>query len=115
VRSAVSPVLCIAGQTASSGIKIRFRRVCEVRLKTQEEIKAAVCEGIARFEQDYMARGPKDIRAYLLGDLLVVRLQGVLTAAEQHLVLTLPPRKDATCLSKSGRTLSKQRGRHWRR
>jgi uncharacterized protein YbcI len=80
-------------------------------MKTQEEIKAAVCEGIARFEQDYMARGPKDIRAYLL----VVRLQGVLTAAEQHLVLTLPPRKDATCLSKSGRTLSKQRGRHWRR
>jgi uncharacterized protein YbcI len=84
-------------------------------MKTQEEIKAAVCEGIARFEQDYMARGPKDIRAYLLGDLLVVRLQGVLTAAEQHLVLTLPPRKDANCLSKSGRTLSKQRGRHWRR
>ena len=55
-------------------------------MKTQGEIEAAVCEGIARFEQDYMGRGPKDIRAHLLGDLLVVRLQGVLTAAEQHLV-----------------------------
>jgi uncharacterized protein YbcI len=35
-----------------------------------------------------MGRGPKDIRAHLIGDLLVVRLQGVLTAAEQHLVTT---------------------------
>ena len=58
-------------------------------MKTQGEIEAAVCEGVSRFEQDYMGRGPKDIRAHLLGDLLVVRLQGVLTAAEQHLVKSL--------------------------
>ena len=37
-----------------------------------------------------MGRGPKDIHAHLLGDLLVVRLQGVLTAAEQHLVKSPP-------------------------
>ena len=36
-------------------------------------------------EQEYMGRGPKDIHAHLIGDLLVVRLKGVLTAAEQHL------------------------------
>jgi uncharacterized protein YbcI len=36
-----------------------------------------------------MGRGPKDVRAHLIGDLLVVRLQGVLTAAEQHLVKSL--------------------------
>ena len=53
-------------------------------MKTQGEIEAAVSDGIARFEQEYMGRGPKDVRTYLLGDLLVVRLQGVLTAAEQH-------------------------------
>src|ERR1700740_2982137 len=40
-----------------------------------------------------MGRGPKDIRAHLLGDLLVVRLQGVLTAAEQQLVKALPAEK----------------------
>ena len=40
-----------------------------------------------------MGRGPKDIGAHLLGDLLVVRLQGVLTAAEQHLVKSLSPDK----------------------
>src|SRR5271165_5809454 len=55
-------------------------------MKTQGEIEAAVCEGMKRFEQDYMGRGPKDVHAHLIGDLLVVRLKGVLTAAEQHLV-----------------------------
>ena len=58
-------------------------------MKTQGEVEAAISEGIRRFEQDYMGRGPKDIHAHLLGDLLVVRLQGVLTAAEQHLVKSL--------------------------
>jgi uncharacterized protein YbcI len=62
-------------------------------MKTQGEIEAAVCDGISRFEQEYMGRGPKDIHAYLIGDLLVVRLRGVLTAAEQQLVKTLPPEK----------------------
>ena len=69
-------------------------------MKTQGEVEAAVCDGVSRFEQEFMGRGPKDIRAHLLGDLLVVRLQGVLTAAEQHLVRTLPPEK--------GRDLLKQ-------
>ncbi len=69
-------------------------------MKTQGETEAAICEGISRFEQEYMGRGPKDIRAHLIGDLLVVRLQGVLTAAEQHLVKSLPPEK--------GRDLLKQ-------
>ena len=69
-------------------------------MKTQGEIEAAICERVSRFEQDYMGRGPKDIYAHLLGDLLVVRLQGVLTAAEQHLVKSLAADK--------GRDLLKQ-------
>ena len=62
-------------------------------VKSQGEIEAATCEGIARFEQEFMGRGPKDIHAYLINDILVVRLQGVLTAAEQHLVKSLPAEK----------------------
>ena len=69
-------------------------------MKTLGEIEAAVCEGIAHFEQTYMGRGPKDIHAYLIGDLLVVRLKGVLTVAEQQLVASLPAEK--------GRDLLKQ-------
>ncbi len=62
-------------------------------MKTRGEIEAAICEGITSFEQDYMGRGPKHIHTYLLGDLIVVRLREVLTAAEQQLVKSLPPEK----------------------
>src|ERR1700730_7765278 len=62
-------------------------------MKTQGEIEAAICEGITRFEQEYMGRGPKAIHAHLIGDLLVVRLQGVLTSAEQQLVKSLSAEK----------------------
>ena len=62
-------------------------------MRTQGEIEAAICEGISRFKQEYMGRGPKDIHTHLIGDLLVVRLRGVLTAAEQHLVKSLPGEK----------------------
>jgi uncharacterized protein YbcI len=69
-------------------------------MKTQGEIEAGVCDGMSRFEQEYMGRGPKHIHAHLIGDLLVVRLQGVLTAAEQQLVKSLSADK--------GRDLLKQ-------
>ena len=73
-------------------------------MKTQGEIEAAICQGISRFEQEYMGRGPKDIHTHLIGDLIVVRLQGVLTAAEQQLVKSLPGEK--------GRDLLKQVAPH---
>jgi len=68
-------------------------------MKTQGEIEAAICAGISRFEQETRGRGPKDIRAFLLGDFLVVRLQGLLTPAEQQL---------AKIPSEKGRDLIKQ-------
>jgi uncharacterized protein YbcI len=69
-------------------------------MKTRGEVEGAVSDGITRFEQEYMGRGPKHIRTHLLGDLLVVRLQGVLTSAEQQLVKSVSPEK--------GRNLLKQ-------
>jgi uncharacterized protein YbcI len=69
-------------------------------MKTQGEIEAAICDGITRFEQEYMGRGPKHIHAHLIGDCLLIRLQGVLTDAEKQLVKALPAEK--------GRDLLKQ-------
>ena len=71
-----------------------------VNMKTQGEIEAGICDGITRFAQEYMGRGPKEIHTYLIGNLVVIRLQGVLTAAEQQLAKSLPPEK--------GRDLLKQ-------
>ena len=72
-------------------------------MKTQGEIEAAICEGMSRFEQEYMGRGPKDIHTFLIGDLLVVRLRGVLTAAEQQLAKS-PPADRGRDLLKQVRT-----------
>ena len=69
-------------------------------MKTSGEIEAAICQGMTRFLQECMGRGPKDVHTHLIGDLLLIRLQGVLTAAEQHLVKTLQAEK--------GRDLLKQ-------
>jgi uncharacterized protein YbcI len=77
-----------------------MKKMAKTAGKTQGEIEAAIGEGISRFEQDYMGRGPKQIHTHLINDLLLIRLQGVLTAAEQQLVKTLEPAK--------GRDLLKQ-------
>ena len=69
-------------------------------MKTSGEIEAAISQGMSRFEQEYMGRGPKAVHAHLINDLIVVRLHGVLTTAEQHLVKTLQADK--------GRDLVKQ-------
>jgi len=89
-----------ARPTSSSLMRNPVRTHCRDGLKTQGEIEAAVCNGIRRFEQDYIGRGPRDVHAHLLGDLLVVRLTGALTAPEQHLAHSGPAGK--------GRELVKQ-------
>jgi len=55
-------------------------------VKSQGEIESAVCDGISRFQQEFIGRGPSDIHAHLVGSLLVVRLHGVLTPAERQLI-----------------------------
>lgn len=67
---------------------------------TQGEIEAAICDRMTRFIQEYMGRGPRDIQAHLIDDILFVRLRGTLTALEQQLVKTQS--------AESGRVLLKQ-------
>ncbi len=53
--------------------------------RTQGEIEAQVGDAIRRYSMEFIGRGPQDVHAHLIGDLLVVRMTGVLTTAEQHL------------------------------
>lgn len=55
-------------------------------MRSQGEIEAAVCCAVARFQQDYLGRGPRDITAHLVDDKLIVHLSGVLSAAEQRML-----------------------------
>ena len=48
----------------------------------------AIRNAIIKFEQEFMGRGPDDVRAFIVRDLVVVRLKGVLTPAERQLAKT---------------------------
>jgi len=54
--------------------------------KSKVQVESEVCEAIIRFEKEYMGRGPVETRAYMLEDLILVRLSNVLTKAEIQLV-----------------------------
>lgn len=53
--------------------------------KSKGELEAEISQAIIRFKKEYMGRGPLSVRTYLIDDMVLVRLQGVLTAAEQKL------------------------------
>jgi len=56
--------------------------------KTKGQIEAEIADAMVRFELEYMGRGPKEARCSIVEDMVVVRLKGVLTAAEQQLAKT---------------------------
>ncbi len=53
--------------------------------KTKGQIEARISEAIIRFEKEYMGRGPTETKAYIIQDMILVRLKGVLTPAEEQL------------------------------
>lgn len=52
---------------------------------TKGQVEALISEAIIKFEKDYMGRGPFETKTYILKDMIMVRLKGVLTPAEQQL------------------------------
>jgi uncharacterized protein YbcI len=53
--------------------------------RTRGELEAAIRNAIIRFEQEFMGRGPTEVRAFIIQDIILVRLKGVLTPAERQL------------------------------
>jgi len=56
--------------------------------RTKGEIEAAIRNAIIRFEQEFMGRGPDDVKAFIVRDQVLIRLRGVLTPAERQLAKT---------------------------
>ena len=54
--------------------------------KTKGQLEAEISDAITQFEKEHMGRGPLEIKTYLIDDLIIVRLKGVLTKAEHKLV-----------------------------
>jgi uncharacterized protein YbcI len=53
--------------------------------RTRGEIEDEFTKAIIKFEKDYLGRGPLDARTFLVNDMILVRLRGVLTPAESKL------------------------------
>lgn len=53
--------------------------------RTRGQIEAAVTAALTQFERDFLGRGPREARTFILQDLVLVRLKGILSAAEQQL------------------------------
>jgi uncharacterized protein YbcI len=51
-------------------------------------LEAEVSQAVIRFEKEFMGRGPLETKTYIIDDLVIVRLRGVLTPAEIKLAET---------------------------
>jgi uncharacterized protein YbcI len=55
---------------------------------TKGTIESEVANAVVRFQREQQGRGPTDVRAHLLGDLILVRCSGIFTHAETRLAVT---------------------------
>ncbi len=77
---------------------------------TKGQIEAEICDAVIRFEKEYMGRGPLETKAYILDDMVLVRLKNVLTQAELKLA-EAADRKDGRELIKRLRITLIEQGR----
>ncbi len=55
---------------------------------TRGEVEASLANAIIQFEKDHLGRGPVEARVFIIEDMILVRLRGVLTPAEVKLALS---------------------------
>jgi uncharacterized protein YbcI len=53
--------------------------------KTRGMVEAEFTKAFIQFEREYLGRGPQDVRTIFLNDMVLVRLQGLMTPAEHKL------------------------------
>lgn len=71
--------------TAGTGSRGYKKGVITMQMKTKGMIEAEISDAMIRFEKEYMGRGPVETRSYIIDDMIVVRLKGILTRAEEQL------------------------------
>ncbi len=53
--------------------------------QTKGQLEAEISAAITQFEKDHLGRGPKEARTFIIQDMVLIRLKGVLTPAEEKL------------------------------
>ncbi|MGB2821500.1 MAG: DUF2294 domain-containing protein [Phycisphaerae bacterium] len=57
-------------------------------MKTKAQLEVEISEAIIKFEKEYMGRGPEETKSFVIDDMILIRLRGVLTPAERQLART---------------------------
>lgn len=78
--------------------------------KTKGQMEAEISEAVIKFEKEFMGRGPLETRAYIIDDMVLVRLKNVLTQAELKLA-DMHEHKDGRELVKRIRIALLEQGR----
>ena len=60
---------------------------------TKGSLEAEIANAVGRFQREQQGRGPTDVRAHLIGELVIVRCSGIFTQTEAHLAATEDGRK----------------------
>ncbi len=55
------------------------------RIRKKGQLEAEISASITRFEREHLGRGPKEVRTWIIQDMILIRLRGVLTPAEEKL------------------------------
>jgi uncharacterized protein YbcI len=53
--------------------------------QTKGQMEAEIATAITQFDREHLGRGPHVVRAWIIQDMILLRLQGVLTPAEEKL------------------------------
>lgn len=53
--------------------------------KTKGQIEAQISSWITSFEKEQLGRGPTEVRTFIIQDIILIRIKGVLTPAEKNL------------------------------
>jgi CheY-like chemotaxis protein len=78
----------------------RLRNDRPSKALTQTECESAICDGIIRFQEEYLGWKSEQVHVHFVKDLLLIRIRGALSLAERQLGKSLVPGK--------GRDLIKQ-------
>jgi uncharacterized protein YbcI len=53
--------------------------------QTKGQLEAKIATAITQFDREHLGRGPHEVRAWIIQDMILLRLEGVLTPAEEKL------------------------------
>ncbi len=63
-------------------------KVINMEKMTKGQLEAKISEAMIKFEKEFMGRGPKEADTFIIKDVILIRLKGVLTPAEEQLAKT---------------------------